>query len=146
MWVEIMIPIHMLWLHGLYVLHGPRCPLFKKVYLIIHPPTPGMTWTHFRNYRPFVRWRGPVMRRFDGFLDFSLNKLLDKQSVMVIWNATTSMWRHYYADDSASTQFRRLVQLAKLATEICIIGSAVYDIELHVILMSPETFCGPKYI
>ena len=109
MWVETMIPIHMLWLHG------PRCPLFMKVKLIIHPPTPGMTWTHFRNYWPFVRWRGPVMRRFGGFLDFSLNKLLDKQSVMVIWNATTSMWRHSYADGFASTHIPQIGAIGKIS-------------------------------
>ena len=30
MWGKIMIPMYRLWLHGLYGLHGPRCPLFEK--------------------------------------------------------------------------------------------------------------------
>ena len=30
MWGKIMIPMYWLWLHGLYGLHGPWCPLSKK--------------------------------------------------------------------------------------------------------------------
>ena len=30
MWGKIMIPMYRLWLHGLYGLHGPRCPLSPK--------------------------------------------------------------------------------------------------------------------
>ena len=30
MWGKIIIPMYKLWLHGLYGLYGPRCPLFLK--------------------------------------------------------------------------------------------------------------------
>ena len=39
MWGKIIIPIYKLWLHGLYGLYGPRCPLSPKRSInLIYPP------------------------------------------------------------------------------------------------------------
>ena len=43
MWGKIMIPMYRLWLHGLYGLHGPRCPLSPKMPLNLLTHSPGAT-------------------------------------------------------------------------------------------------------
>ena len=53
MWGKIIIPMYWLWLHGLYGLYGPRCPLSpKRLINLISPSLEFQVKLHLGNGRP----------------------------------------------------------------------------------------------
>ena len=63
MWGKIMIPMYRLWLHGLYGLYGPRCPMSPErlLNLITHSLDLVMPFVNSDLFQDWIRiWIGPA--------------------------------------------------------------------------------------